>query len=94
MAPDLGLYGLSLYIGIPAVVILIFLVLRTIYNSKDPFLIAIRFTLFVELFGSFTTAEIYRNGNIILLGILLYIEWRYRYEKYIINRKRISEKIN
>lgn len=77
---DLGLYGLSLYIGIPAVILLIFIVLKSCYYCNNSALLPIRFTLLVELLGSFTTAEIYRNANIILLGILLYIVWKYHIE--------------
>ena len=79
---DLGIVGLSMVIGIPAVCFLIFIYLTCIWKCKEPALQYIRFTLSVVLLGSiFTSMELYRGGNILLLSLFLYIEYRYHKEK-------------
>ena len=79
---DLGIVGLSMIIGIPAVLLLIFLYLRCIWRCKEPQIQFVRFTLFLELVGSiFTTAELYREGNILLLSFFLYLEYKYHREQ-------------
>lgn len=79
---DLGLVGLSMIIGIPAVLLLVAMYLVCIWRLKEPKLQYLRFTLIVILIGSlFTTAELYRDGNILLLSLFLYIEYKYHQEK-------------
>lgn len=83
---DLGLVGLSFIIGIPAVVLFISLYLICIWRCKEPQLQYLRFTLIVVLLGSlFTTAELYREGNILMLTLLLYLEYKYHQEKRLRN---------
>lgn len=74
---DIGLVGLSMIIGMPAVLILILLYLICIWRYNDPHRQYLRFTLLLVLLGSlFTTAELYRDGNILLFSLFLYIEFR------------------
>lgn len=78
---DLGLIGLSMFIGIPAVMMLVLMCLVGIWKCKDPKLQYIRFTLFIELSASiFTSAELYRKGNLLMLALFLYIDYRFRRE--------------
>ena len=73
---DLGLLGLSMIIGIPAVLLLIILYLICLWRLKTPQLQYLRFTLLIVLLGSLlTTSELYRDGNIILFTLFLYIEY-------------------
>lgn len=83
---DLGIVGLSMMIGIPAVACLVAIYLLCMYNCKSPELQCIRFTLFIALIGSlFTTMELYRPGNLLMLSLLLYMEYRYHLENRIKN---------
>ncbi len=85
---DLGLVGLSFVIGIPAVLLLVFLYLCCMWKSKEPQLQFIRFALFIPLIGSVTTAELYRGGNILLLSFFLYIEYKYHQEQNTISKSK------
>lgn len=79
---DLGLVGLSMIIGIPAVLLLVVMYILCIWRLKEPELQYLRFTLVVILAGSiFTTAELYRDGNLLLFSLFLYIEYKYHQEK-------------
>ena len=78
---DLGVIGLSMIIGIPAVVALIVMYIICMWKCKESELQYIRFTLFTVLFGSFTTSELFREGNILLLSLFLYIEYKFHQEQ-------------
>lgn len=75
---DLGIVGLSFIIGIPAVILLIWVVLRCIFQCKSPNLQYIRFTLLTVLLGSiFTSMELYRTANLLIISLyicLIYID--------------------
>ena len=80
---DLGVVGLSMIIGIPAVLLLIIMYIICIWRCKDSQFQYIRFTLAIVLIGSlFTTAELYRDGNILLFTLFMYIEYKYHQEKH------------
>lgn len=71
---DLGLIGLSFIIGIIAVSLLVYLCIKTMYDCGDSNLQYIRFCVFAVLVGTIITSmELYRNGNLVMLGILMYI---------------------
>ncbi|BFK00760.1 hypothetical protein F020042I8_33210 [Bacteroides xylanisolvens] len=73
---DLGIVGLSFIIGIPAVLLLVIIILRCAILCKDRELQYIRFTLLVVLLGSlFTSKELFRTGNMVIIGIFLYLEY-------------------
>lgn len=80
---DLGIVGLSMIIGIPAVLLLVLLYLRCIWLCKEPEIQFVRFTFLIVLLGSGTTAEMYREGNILLLSFFLYLEYKYHKEAKI-----------
>lgn len=74
-------------IGMPAVILLVFMYLYCMWKCKEPRLQYIRFTLFVVLFGSIITSmELYREGNILLLSLFLYIEYKYHMEQKFVDR--------
>lgn len=76
---DLGVIGLSFVIGIPAILILSFIILKITWNCKRPSLQYIRFTLLTVFLGSImTSAELYRPGNLILIGIYIYAICSYK----------------
>lgn len=78
---DWGLVGLTWIIGIPAVLLLIFMYLYCAWRCKDPHLQFIRFTLILLVVGSlFTTKELYRTGNTILASFLFCLEYLYNKE--------------
>lgn len=86
---DLGLVGLSFIIGIPAVIMLLFIMLSLIRRCKSRELQSIRFTILVVTIGSlFTTMELYRESNLIIIGILLYAEYIYSQESYNLSLKK------
>lgn len=73
---DLGLIGLSYIIGIPTVLLFIYLIIRCIKNCRNPEDQYIRFTLLTVLLGSIITSmEIYRTGNMLIIGLFLYYEY-------------------
>lgn len=73
---DLGLIGLSFIIGIPAVLIFSWLIFKCIRFCKNPEYQFLRFTLVTVFLGSIITSkEIYRTGNMIIIGIILYITY-------------------
>ena len=91
---DLGIVGLSMVIGIPAVLLLVFIYCVCMWKCKEPILQYLRFTLFVVLAGSImTSSELFRDGNILLLSLILYIEYRYHYEHHmaILFRKKAKK---
>lgn len=74
---DLGIIGLSMVIGIPAVFILVLIYCLLIFRFKAVEYQYVRFTLLVVLVSSImTTMELYRDGNILLLSLLLYLEYK------------------
>ena len=77
---DLGLIGISLIIGIPAVLLLIWLYLQCIWKCKEPEIQYLRFTLFVVLTGSlFLTAE--------------FLEYKYHQEQEALNCEEEEEEL-
>lgn len=71
---DLGLIGLSFIIGIVSVSLLIYLCIKTMYDCKFEELQFIRFGIFCVLIATIITSmELYRNGNLVVLGLLFYI---------------------
>lgn len=78
---DLGLVGLSMIIGIPAVMLLISMYSICIWKYKELNYQYLRFTLIIVLLGSFTTAELFREGNLLILSLYLYIEYKYHKEE-------------
>ncbi len=75
---DLGLVGLSFIIGVPAVLLLVWMVIKCIYNCKAMELQFVRYTLLTILLGSLlTTMELYRAGNLIMIGLFLCLEYTF-----------------
>lgn len=71
---DLGLIGLSYIIGIIATLILVYLCIKTMIDCRDSDLQYIRFCILAVLVGTIITSmELYRNGNLVILGALMYI---------------------
>lgn len=78
---DLGVVGLSMIIGVPAVLMLIVMYILCMWRCKEPQIQFVRFTLFIVLLGSiFTSMELYRKGNLLLLSYFLYLEYIYHKE--------------
>lgn len=90
---DLGLVGLSMIIGIPAVLILVIIYGRCIWRCKASQIQYVRFTMIIVLLGSiFTTEELFREGNILLLSFLLYIEYRVQKDNLILHTNALVHK--
>lgn len=71
---DLGIIGLSYIIGIIATLILVFLCIRTMLDCSDQNLQYIRFCILAVLVGTIITSmELFRNGNIAILGVFMCI---------------------
>lgn len=71
---DLGLIGLSLIIGGISVSLFIFIIVKCIIKTKNKEIQFIRYTLLSTLIASiFTSMEIFRAGNFIIIALLLYI---------------------
>ena len=86
---DLGLVGLSMIIGMPAVILLVLMYIRCIWRCKAPPIQFVRFTFFIVLTSSlFITAELYRKGNILLLSLFLYLEYKYNLETRPLDQKK------
>lgn len=81
---DLGLIGFGFIFGFPSVILISFLIFRTIKRSKENALLYIRATLLTIYLGSiFTSQELYREGNFLFIGLLMYTEYIYHKEKQI-----------
>ena len=79
---DLGLIGFGFIFGFPSVILITFLVFRTALRSKEKQLLFIRATLLTIYLGSiFTSQELYRAGNFLFIGLLMYTEYIYHKEK-------------
>lgn len=73
---DLGLIGLSFFIGIATVLILFTWTIREIARCAHIDLCVERLTIFIALAGSIiTTMEFYRSGNFMILGLMFYREY-------------------
>lgn len=71
---DLGIIGLSFVIGIPAVLLLLYMYIYSIWNAKSKEVQYIRFCLAAILAGSiFTSMELFRPGNLLIVTILFYM---------------------
>lgn len=71
---DLGIVGLSFILGMPAVICLVLVVLKCVFLSSPPDKQYIRFALLTVLLGSvMTSMELFRNGNILVLGLVYYL---------------------
>lgn len=82
---DLGLIGLTFIIGIPAVCLLVWIVFLMMKKCSAKDMQFIRFSLLVVLVGSIVTSmELFRQGNLLIVGVILYyIENQYIYRKKI-----------
>ena len=81
---DLGLVGLCFLLGIPAICMLILIIFRCAIRCKSKEILYIRYTLLTILIGSIlTTAELYRPGNLVIIGVILYIEYKFNERKIL-----------
>lgn len=70
---DLGLIGLMLTIGGVSVIILSIIIAKGIIQCRSKEMQFMRFTLLTVYVASiFTSMELYRNGNFVIIAILLY----------------------
>jgi len=70
---DLGLIGLMLTIGLLSVIFLSMIIAKCIIQCKSKDTQFIRFTLLsVYIASIFTSMELYRNGNFVIIALLLY----------------------
>lgn len=69
---DWGLLGLSWIFGMPAAIILAFLIIKPLFVKLPKELQYIKTSCGVLILTSLTLAEIYRNGNLIVISLLLY----------------------
>ena len=80
---DWGIVGLSWMIGIPAVLALLFPVLRIIRRKCDDKILFLKFFYIFLLLSSFTTIEFYRVGSFFFHGLLFYLyELYHRHSKH------------
>lgn len=78
---DWGIIGLSWIIGVIPVGILIFLVLRCCFFRLNSHYFYLKLLLLLLLLGSIATSmEIYRNGNLIIVGLIMYLMEQNKYE--------------
>ena len=81
---DLGLIGFGFIFGFPSVILITFLVFRTALRSREQQLLFIRATLLTIYLGTiFTSQELYRSGNFLFIGLLMYTEYIYHKEKHV-----------
>lgn len=79
---DLGLVGLSWIIGIPAVICLMIILYKNVRECRNDNIQYIRFTLIAITLGSVVTSmELFREGNMVIIGLMLYIVSVYRKEE-------------
>lgn len=91
---DLGLIGFGFIFGFPSVFVLSFLVFRTIIKCREKPLLFIRSTLLTIYIGTiFTSQELYRAGNFIFIGLLMYVEYIYHQEKNENRNINISQRL-
>lgn len=74
---DLGLVGLGFVLGFVPVMLLISIVILLIVKCKSIDIQFLKFCMFAILMSSIiTNSEIYRVGNLILIGLILYMVWK------------------
>ena len=87
---DLGLLGLAMVVGPMTVLLLVVMVLRCAWKCSDKNLLHLRYTLLTVLLGSLiTTMELFRQGNLLVVGVMLYLEYVYNDQKE--NREMLIE---
>lgn len=70
---DLGLLGLSWYIGVIPVILIIIMNIKAFNMPVDKKYMYLGTWLLYLLFSTTTTHELYINGNIVIIGIALYM---------------------
>lgn len=71
---DLGLLGLSWIIGIPAVLCLVIILWKGVKRCRAPEIQYLRFTIIATTLASLVTSmEIFRDANLLIVGLYLYI---------------------
>ena len=84
---DLGLVGLAMVVGPATVLLLVFVVLRCAWKCADKNLLHLRYTLLTVLLGSvITSMELYRQGNLLVIGVMLYLEYAYNEKECLKNK--------
>lgn len=79
---DLGLIGLTFLIGLGSVIALVCLYIACIRRCRSENLQYIRFSMLAVLVASiYTSMEVFRAGNFLVLALLLYMEWTYNKEQ-------------
>lgn len=92
---DLGLVGLSFIIGIPAVLLLMFIAISIIKNTKYERIQYIRFTILTVLLASIATSmEFYRSGNLLIMSIYICLQYCYsvEYKNSLFSKKEYDTK--
>ena len=83
---DLGLVGLSFLIGIPAILLLVFLIIRSIWINRNRETQFYRFVLLTALIPSlFTLMEVFRSGNMLIIGLIIYTIEQEKSNKFLIS---------
>ena len=78
---DWGIIGLSWIIGVIPVGVIVFLVLKCCLFNLNSHFFYLKLLLLLLLLGSIATSmEIYRNGNLIIVGLIMYLMEQNKYE--------------
>lgn len=76
---DLGIIGLALLLGFPAIILLSYILLRYSLQCRNKELLTLKYTILTVFVGSiFTSQELFRSGNFVVLGLMLYIYYKYQ----------------
>lgn len=79
---DWGIIGLSWMIGIISVILLISIILRALFIRVDKSKLYLKYTLMLSLLISIaTSAELFRPGNLLIVGIIIYLLEKSKTEK-------------
>lgn len=80
---DWGIIGLSWMIGIISVLLLVSIIVRALFIKVEKSKLYLKYTLILSLLISIaTSAELFRPGNLLIVGIIIYLLENFKMEKY------------
>lgn len=77
---DLGITGFALMVGFPAVFMLVYMYVFCMWNCNARETQFVRFALGTVLVSSIVLMELYREGNLILVTLLFYYQYKHSLE--------------
>ena len=79
---DWGIIGLSWMLGIVSVILLVSIIIRALFIKVDNSKLYLKYSLLLSLLISIaTSAELFRTGNLLIIGVIVYLLEQSKIEK-------------